>query len=249
MGHSPVGSNPVVKRHYVLVTLTFLLAVLFVVLAVVYSIVFHSLAMAKYKAGLGTWMTAPPTVHDDRVLAFVEIDTSPSFYSRPAHPIVRINPTPSGGKILTIYDDPAFSDDPRANPLFAPPDTISNPPPYVSVEDLKPIVSTRNAPVVVTPPFASNEDPTTFASLFTGRSKQQETIPEPSPIEKLPRQRQKSTRRSPVRDLDKIDELDETDPFGARHHHHGPYQTANATLTGRKPSANRKGPVPQATVS
>lgn len=47
---------------------------------------------------------------------------------------------------------------------------------------------------------------------------------------------QKSIRGSP-RDLDKVDQLDESDPFGFMRHHDGPYQTVNDALTKRAPLA------------
>lgn len=39
-----------------------------------------------------------------------------------------------------------------------------------------------------------------------------------------------------IRDLDKIDELDETDPFGTGMHHRGPYEAINAILAGPQSS-------------
>ena len=48
---------------------------------------------------------------------------------------------------------------------------------------------------------------------------------------------QKSTRNSPHGDLDKVDQLDESDPFGFMRHHDGPYQTVNDALTKRAPLA------------
>lgn len=47
---------------------------------------------------------------------------------------------------------------------------------------------------------------------------------------------QKSVRNSPRGDLDKVDQLDESDPFGFMRHHDGPYQTVNDALTKRAPS-------------
>lgn len=44
---------------------------------------------------------------------------------------------------------------------------------------------------------------------------------------------QKSVRSSPRDDLDKVDQLDESDPFGFMRHHDGPYQTVNDALTKR----------------
>jgi len=46
---------------------------------------------------------------------------------------------------------------------------------------------------------------------------------------------QKSIRNSPRGDLDKVDQLDESDPFGFMRHHDGPYQTVNDALTKRAP--------------
>ena len=46
---------------------------------------------------------------------------------------------------------------------------------------------------------------------------------------------QKSVRNSPRGDLDKVDRLDDSDPFGFTRHHHGPYQTVNDALTKRAP--------------
>jgi hypothetical protein len=48
----------------------------------------------------------------------------------------------------------------------------------------------------------------------------------------------KSIRNSPRGDLDKVDQLDESDPFGFMRHHDGPYQTVNDALTKRAPPAN-----------
>ena len=48
---------------------------------------------------------------------------------------------------------------------------------------------------------------------------------------------QKSIRNSPRGDLDKVDQLDESDPFGFMRHHDGPYQTVNDALTKRAPLA------------
>lgn len=48
---------------------------------------------------------------------------------------------------------------------------------------------------------------------------------------------QKSIRNSPRGDLDKVDQLDESDPFGFMRHHDGPYQTVNDALTKRAPHA------------
>ncbi|KAF9785747.1 hypothetical protein BJ322DRAFT_1107641 [Thelephora terrestris] len=49
---------------------------------------------------------------------------------------------------------------------------------------------------------------------------------------------QKSIRNSPRGDLDKVDQLDESDPFGFMRHHDGPYQTVNDALAKRAPLAN-----------
>lgn len=49
---------------------------------------------------------------------------------------------------------------------------------------------------------------------------------------------QKSVRNSPRGDLDKVDQLDLSDPFGFMRHHDGPYQTVNDALTKRAPIAN-----------
>lgn len=46
---------------------------------------------------------------------------------------------------------------------------------------------------------------------------------------------QKSIRNSPRGDLDKVDQLDGSDPFGFMRHHDGPYQTVNDALTKRAP--------------
>jgi len=46
---------------------------------------------------------------------------------------------------------------------------------------------------------------------------------------------QKSVRNSPRGDLDKVDQLDESDPFGFMRHHDGPYQTVNDALAKRAP--------------
>lgn len=46
---------------------------------------------------------------------------------------------------------------------------------------------------------------------------------------------QKSVRNSPRGDLDKVDQLDASDPFGFMRHHDGPYQTVNDALTKRAP--------------
>jgi hypothetical protein len=48
---------------------------------------------------------------------------------------------------------------------------------------------------------------------------------------------QKSTRNSSRVDLDKVDQLDGSDPFGFMRHHDGPYQTVNDALTKRAPIA------------
>lgn len=48
---------------------------------------------------------------------------------------------------------------------------------------------------------------------------------------------QKSIRNSPRGDLDKVDQLDVSDPFGFMRHHDGPYQTVNDALTKRTPLA------------
>lgn len=52
---------------------------------------------------------------------------------------------------------------------------------------------------------------------------------------------QKSTRNSPRGDLDKVDQLDESDPFGFMRHHDGPYQTVNDALTKRAPLTKAPG--------
>jgi hypothetical protein len=49
---------------------------------------------------------------------------------------------------------------------------------------------------------------------------------------------QKSIRNSPRGDLDKVDQLDESDPFGFMRHHEGPYQTVNDALAKRAPTSN-----------
>ena len=54
---------------------------------------------------------------------------------------------------------------------------------------------------------------------------------------------QKSSRNSPHGDLDKVDQLDESDPFGFMRHHEGPYQTVNDALTKRAPTT--KTPIDQ----
>lgn len=51
-------------------------------------------------------------------------------------------------------------------------------------------------------------------------------------VQKKPR---KSTRNSSRVDLDKVDQLDDSDPFGFMRHHDGPYQTVNDALTKRAP--------------
>ena len=48
----------------------------------------------------------------------------------------------------------------------------------------------------------------------------------------------KSGRNSSRCDLDKVDQLDGSDPFGFMRHHDGPYQTVNDALTKRAPPAN-----------
>lgn len=52
---------------------------------------------------------------------------------------------------------------------------------------------------------------------------------------------QKSVRNSPHGDLDKVDQLDESDPFGFMRHHEGPYQTVNDALTKRAPLTKTHG--------
>jgi hypothetical protein len=189
-----------------------------------------------------TWLSAPATAHDAHKLNF-DLDTSLSIYSDLKHPIIRINPTP-GPRNMSLYDDPAFSSDPRSNPHFVTRDTL---PPYSAVEKLEEHVESKHLPPRTTPPFASSEDPASFASLFTRtKSSTSETTPSPVTPDRPPRQRRRSAR--PSTDLDKIEELDEvdkmdiSDPFGTRHHHYGPYQTANEALTARKPSVNRNAP-------
>jgi len=49
---------------------------------------------------------------------------------------------------------------------------------------------------------------------------------------------QKSGRNSSRCDLDKVDQLDGSDPFGFMRHHDGPYQTVNDALTKRAPITN-----------
>ncbi|KAF9650324.1 hypothetical protein BDM02DRAFT_3112307 [Thelephora ganbajun] len=57
-------------------------------------------------------------------------------------------------------------------------------------------------------------------------------------VDKAQSKPQKSIRNSPRGDLDKVDQLDESDPFGFMRHHDGPYQTVNDALTKRTPLAN-----------
>jgi hypothetical protein len=42
-----------------------------------------------------------------------------------------------------------------------------------------------------------------------------------------------SEHRARVQDLDQIDELDETNPWGIRIHHDGPYEAANVQINKR----------------
>lgn len=66
-------------------------------------------------------------------------------------------------------------------------------------------------------------------------------IHEASPIQAPPIQRRETSRQNPLRmrELDRIDELDETDPFGIAIHHRGPYEAIAQALGGG--SANSGG--------
>ena len=57
-------------------------------------------------------------------------------------------------------------------------------------------------------------------------------------VDRVKRKHRKSTRNSSRVELDKVDQLDESDPFGFMRHHDGPYQTVNDALTKRTPLTN-----------
>ena len=57
-------------------------------------------------------------------------------------------------------------------------------------------------------------------------------------VDRPQRKSRKSTRNSSRVDLDKVDQLDDSDPFGFMRHHDGPYQTVNDALAKRAPLSN-----------
>ena len=108
-------------------------------------------------------------------------------------------------------------------------------------------------------PFPPQPPPTTSSDSYSNSSNDQSLFPGSSSssyqtsannsrnlspatsAEKVDRTQskpQKSIRNSPHGDLDKVDQLDESDPFGFMRHHDGPYQTVNDALTKRAPLAN-----------
>jgi hypothetical protein len=174
--------------------------------------------------------SSPSVVHDNRLLTF-QVDTSPSIYSKPREPIVRINPSPppgqSSSRMQFHADDPAFSKDPRLNPHHVPQET--GPPPYSDTTATDPHPRSHTSPPLVTPPVISKDPPL--------QPKRQQLVPEASTSDDW---KQHSRSRSSLNfSLDSIDELDESDPFGRRFHHGGPYHTANAAIKPQRHSPPR----------
>jgi len=84
-------------------------------------------------------------------------------------------------------------------------------------------------------PFPSSSDSSHPTSANHSRNVSPATSAEK--VDNTQSKSQKSVRNSPRGDLDKVDQLDESDPFGFMRHHDGPYQTVNDALTKRLPIA------------
>lgn len=119
-----------------------------------------------------------------------------------------------------LLDDPAFSPDPRAHPHFPLPNARSYKPlPSKSPPDgLPPSVSHTR------PPHRPIPVPEILAPT------KQVLKPAPTNIPRKSRMKALVRRLTTRHNLDRIDELDETDPFGASYHHDGPYEAIGSNL-------------------
>ncbi|TDL28213.1 hypothetical protein BD410DRAFT_351410 [Rickenella mellea] len=168
--------------------------------------------------------------------------------------------------VQSLYDDPAFSTDPRHHPDFvmtsreqivsAPPPTYAVPrppeslgsPAFTFTEHLEAETSFPNAPFpsppLPTPPYPPaafvDQQHTFKPAVATAEPQitqrlgpppmQPRAISDPLPattVVERPQLERKGNSSPPLRrppDLDKIDELDETDPLGVPWHHGGRYE-------------------------
>lgn len=132
-----------------------------------------------------------------------------------------------------VLDDPAFSDDPREHPHF----------PLADVTAIRqsPALSShaRALPPSPAPPTSVPPNPPRHSPpRASTRVRVQKRVP--SHNSSTPRRASMKAlvrRLTSHHNLDRIDELDETDPFGSSYHHDGPYE---ATATNHvQPAAPR----------
>ncbi|KAF8140432.1 hypothetical protein EV363DRAFT_1312499 [Boletus edulis] len=118
-----------------------------------------------------------------------------------------------------ILDDPAFSSDPRSHPHF-------------------PLTNARSYKAL--PPKSVPSPPTKTLSKPPPLPIP-EILPKPTNTVLKPQGMKAFVRRLTTRNniLDRIDELDETDPFGSSYHHDGPYEAISSNLA--QPTLPRRG--------
>ncbi|KAG6381018.1 hypothetical protein JVT61DRAFT_5413 [Boletus reticuloceps] len=126
-----------------------------------------------------------------------------------------------------ILDDPAFSSDPRSHPHFPltnarsykalPPKSIPSPP----------TKTLSKPPPIPMPEILPKPHNTVLKPVRTN-------IPRKARMKAFVR---RLTTRNEI--LDRIDELDETDPFGGSYHHDGPYEAIGSNLV--QPALPRRG--------
>ncbi|KAI9461745.1 hypothetical protein HD554DRAFT_2128698 [Boletus coccyginus] len=137
-----------------------------------------------------------------------------------------------------ILDDPAFSPDPRSHPHFPLPHALSylaRPPKSPPLSPSTPTVSSAlPSPVsplshklLSKPPPPPHPVPKPVSAKTTAR---QVFKPAPTNIPRKARMKALVRRLTTRHKLDRIDELDETDPFGASYHHDGPYEAIGINL-------------------
>ncbi|KAF8445763.1 hypothetical protein L210DRAFT_3528352 [Boletus edulis BED1] len=126
-----------------------------------------------------------------------------------------------------ILDDPAFSSDPRSHPHFPltnarsykalPPKSVPSPP----------TKTLSKPPPLPIPEILPKPTNTVLKPVRTN-------IPRKARMKAFVR---RLTTRNNI--LDRIDELDETDPFGSSYHHDGPYEAISSNLA--QPTLPRRG--------
>ena len=143
----------------------------------------------------------------------------------------------------TMLDDPAFSPDPRSHPHFplnsykavpsflpdgppSPSDSDSLSSPALSSLSQSPLSSPATSPLSTKKPPPPLPVPEILPKPLTRRVLK----PVSTNIPKKSRMKAFVRRLTTRHNLDRIDELDETDPFGGSYHHDGPYEAIGTSL-------------------